>query len=131
MSQQIHRRRVGDTRTVLPVTLQQPDSTGAIAAVNLTGLGTPTFSMVNAADGTTKITATTTGVTVVTAASGTVNYQFSAGGVDTAGVFYGTFIVTESTRTDSIPVAQQGLKIVIDSATQAGEQAYQEAVGAT
>lgn len=130
MSQQIHRRRVGDTRTVLPVTLQQPDSTGAIAAVNLTSLGTPTFSMVSAVDGTTKITATQTGVTVVTAASGTVNYQFSAGGVDEAGVFYGTFVVTDTAKTDAFPVAARGLKIVIDSAVASGEELYLALVGA-
>lgn len=127
MTQQTHRRRVGDLRTVLPVTLKQPDSNGDLQAVDLTGK-TVTFKMVNAADGTTKISATSTGVTVVTAASGTVNYDFSSGGVDTAGVFWGTFIVTESTETDSFPVMQQGLKIIIDSDTQSGEAAYQDAV---
>ena len=130
MSQVIHRRRVGDTRTALPVALKQPDSTGALVAVDLTGLGTPTFSMVNAADGTTAIAATTTGVGVVSAAAGTVNYQFSSGGVDVAGVFWGTFVVTDTAKTDAFPVATQGLKIVIDSATQTGEEAYLAAVGA-
>ena len=128
MTQQTHRRRVGDLRTVLPVTLKQPDSTGDLQVVDLTGK-TVTFKMLNAADGTTKISATSTGVTVVTAASGTVNFDFSSGGVDEAGVFWGTFIVTESGDTDSFPVMQQGLKIVIDSDTQSGEAAYQEAVG--
>ena len=128
MTQQTHRRRVGDLRTVLPVTLKQPDSNGDLQVVDLTGK-TVTFKMVNAADGTTKISATGTGVSVVTAASGTVNYDFSSGGVDEAGVFWGTFIVTESAETDSFPVMQQGLKIIIDSDTQSGEAAYQEAVG--
>jgi len=128
MTQQTHRRRVGDLRTVLPVTLKQPDSNGDLQVVDLTGK-TVTFKMVNAADGTTKISATSTGVTVVTAASGTVNYDFSSGGVDEAGVFWGTFIVTESGDTDSFPVMQQGLRIIIDSDTQSGEAAYQEAVG--
>ena len=54
MTAQIHRRRVGDLRTVLPVTLQQPDSSGVLAAINLTGLAV-TFKMVNAATGATKI----------------------------------------------------------------------------
>ena len=128
MTQQTHRRRVGDLRTVLPVTLKQPDSNGDLQVVDLTGKAV-TFKMINAADGTTKISATSTGVTVVTAASGTVNYDFSSGGVDEAGVFWGTFIVTESAETDSFPVMQQGLKIIIDSDTQSGEAAYQEAVG--
>jgi len=127
MTQQTHRRRVGDLRTVLPVTLKQPDSNGDLQVVDLTGK-TVTFKMINAADGTTKISATSTGVTVVTAASGTVNYDFSSGGVDEAGVFWGTFIVTESGDADSFPVMQQGLRIIIDSDTQSGEAAYDAAV---
>ena len=61
--------------------------------------------MVNAADGTDATAATTTGVTVASAAAGTVNYQFSAGGVDMAGVFWGTFVVTDTAKTDAFPVA--------------------------
>jgi subtilase family serine protease len=114
---------------VLPVTLQQPDSSGTLAAMNLTGL-TVTFKMINAADGTTKIAATSTGVTVVTAASGTVNYDFSSGGVDAAGVYWGTFLVTESGQTDAVPVRQKDLRIIIDSDTQTGEEAYAAAVAA-
>lgn len=129
MTAQIHRRRVGDLRTVLPVTLQQPDSSGALAAINLTGL-TVTFKMINAADGSTKIAATATGVSLVSAAAGTVNYDFSSGGVDEAGIFWGTFRVTESGQTDAVPVRQKDLKIVIDSDTQTGEEAYAAAVDA-
>lgn len=129
MTAQIHRRRVGDLRTVLPVTLQQPDSSGTLAAINLTGL-TVTFKMINAATGATKIAATSTGLTVVTAANGTVNYDFSSGGVDAAGVFWGTFLVTESGQTDAVPVRQKDLKIIIDSDTQTGEEAYQALVDA-
>lgn len=131
MSQVVHRRRVGDTRTVLPVTLKQPDSTGALAVVDLTGLGTPTFRMVNAADGTDAIADTATGVDVVSAAAGTVNYQFSSGGVDTAGVFWGTFTVTDTAKTDAFPVSMRGLKIVIDSAVSTGEESFLAAVGAS
>ena len=127
MSQAVHRRRVGDTRTVLPVTLQQANESGVLTAVDLTGLSV-TFSMVNAATGATKIAATSTGVSVVTAASGTVNYDFSAAGVDTAGVYYGTFRVTQSSETDAFPVASKGLKICIDSTTQTAEEAYAAAL---
>lgn len=129
MTTQIHRRRVGDLRTVLPVTLQQPDSSGVLAAINLTGLAV-TFKMINAATGATKIAATSTGLTVVTAASGTVNYDFSSGGVDAAGVYWGTFLVTESGQTDAVPVRQKDLRIIIDSDTQTGEEAYAAAVAA-
>ena len=128
MTQQIHRRRVGDTRTVLPVTLQQPDSAGVLQAVNLTGL-TLQFKMVNAATGATKIALTGTGVTVTTAASGQAQYDFSAAGVDAAGVYWGTFVVTQSSETDSFPVRTQDLKICIDSETQTAEEAYQAALG--
>jgi len=129
MTAQIHRRRVGDLRTVLPVTLQQPNSSGVLAAIDLTGL-TVTFKMINAADGTTKIAATSTGVSVVSAAAGTVNYDFSSGGVDAAGVYWGTFLVTESGQTDAVPVRNKDLKIIIDSDTQTGEEAYASAIAA-
>ena len=127
MTQQIHRRRVGDTRTVLPVTLVQPNTSGVLTAVDLTGL-TVQFKMVNAATGATEIALTSTGVTVTTAATGQVQYDFSAAGVDTAGVYWGTFVVTQSSETDSFPVIQKDLKIVIDSDTQSGQEAYENAM---
>ena len=128
MTQQTHRRRVGDTRTVLPVTLQQPNDSGVLAAVDLTGK-TVQFKMVNAATNIVEIAMTSTGVSVVTAASGTVNYDFSGAGVDTAGVYWGTFVVTEGGETDSFPVRTQDLRILIDSDTQTAEEAYQSALG--
>ena len=127
MTQQTHRRRVGDTRTVLPVALVQPNTSGVLTAVDLTGL-TVAFKMVNAATGTTEIALTSTGVTVTTAASGQAQYDFSGAGVDTAGVYWGTFVVTQSTETDSFPVIQKDLKIVIDSDTISGEKAYENAM---
>ena len=127
MIPQTHRRRVGDTRTVLPVTLQQANESGVATAIDLTGLSV-TFKMVNAATGATKIAATATGVSVVTAASGTVNYDFSAGGVDEAGIFWGTFLVTESGQTDAVPVERSGLQILIDSDTETAEEAYENAL---
>jgi hypothetical protein len=127
MTQQTHRRRVGDTRTVLPVTLQQPNDSGVLAVVDLTGK-TVQFKMVNAATNAAEIALTSTGVSVVTAASGTVNYDFSGAGVDTAGVYWGTFVVTESGETDSFPVIQKDLKIIIDSDTITGQEAYELAL---
>jgi len=127
MTQQTHRRRVGDTRTVLPVTLQQPNESGVLTAVDLTGK-TVQFKMVNAATNAVEIALTSTGVSVVTAASGTVNYDFSGAGVDTAGVYWGTFVVTEGGETDSFPVIQKDLKIIIDSDTMTGQEAYELAL---
>jgi hypothetical protein len=109
MSQVIHRRRVGDLRTVLPVTLQQPDATGLLQPVDLTGL-TVTFSMVNAATGAVKIAATSTGVSIVSAVAGTVNYDFSAGGVDTAGIYWGTFRVTQCGRDRCVSGGYEGVE---------------------
>ena len=128
MTQQIHRRRVGDTRTVLPVALVQPNASGVLTAVDLTGLSVQ-FKLVNAATGATEIALTSTGVTVTTAASGQVQYDFSAAGVDTAGVYWGTFVVTQSSETDSFPVRTQDLKVCIDSDTLTAEEAYQAALG--
>ena len=128
MTQQTHRRRVGDTRTVLPVALVQPNTAGVLTAVDLTGL-TVAFKMINAATGATEIALTSTGVTVTTAATGQVQYDFSGAGVDTAGVYWGTFVVTQSGETDAFPVRTQDLRILIDSDTQTAEEAYQAALG--
>jgi hypothetical protein len=95
--------------------------------MSLTG-AVVTFKMINAATGVVKIAATATGVTVVSAPAGTVDYAFASTGVDEAGVFWGTFIVTASGVADSVPVRQNELKIVIDSDTQSGEDAYAAAV---
>jgi len=111
MTQQTHDRHVGDLRTVLPVTLVQPNATGVDTAVNLTGL-TVKFKMVDE-DGTAAVSETTTGVTVVTAASGTVNYDFSAAGVDTAGRYYGYFTVYNGSETDHFPVLARDLVICL------------------
>lgn len=127
MSQQIHRRRVGDTRTVLPVALVQPNASGVLTAVDLTGL-TVQFKLINAATGATEIALTATGVSVTTAATGQVQYDFSTGWVSTGGVYWGTFVVTQSSETDAFPVRTQDLKIVIDSDTMSGEKAYENAL---
>ena len=123
MTQQTHRRRVGDTRTLLYATLKQPDTNGDLAVINLTGL-TVKFEMVNAATGVVEIAETATGVTVETAASGTVKYDFSAAGVDTAGKYHAWFIVYDGTEKDHVPVRKQDLLILIDSDTQTAEEAY-------
>lgn len=125
MTQQVHRRRTGDTITVLPVTIMRPDSTGVATAVNLTGL-TVKFRMVNAATGVEKVAETT--ATVVTAASGTVNYDFSSSDVDTAGIFDAWFVVYSGSETDTFPVRKHGLQVYIDSDTETAEEAYEAAL---
>ena len=121
MKAQVHRRHITDTRTVLPVTLMQANASGVDTAVNLTGL-TVKFALYDSA-GAVAIAATQTGVTVVTAASGTVNYDFSSGSVADAGVYYGYFIVEDSGETDHFPANSRGLKILIDGHGVTAEEA--------
>ena len=106
----------------------QPNAAGVLTAVDLTGL-TVAFKMINAATGATEIALTSTGVTVTTAATGQVQYDFSGAAVDTAGVYWGTFVITQSSETDSFPVRTQDLRILIDSDTQTAEEAFQAALG--
>lgn len=127
MTQQTHRRRVGDTRTLLYATLVQPNDLGVDTVVPLTGL-TVKFEMVNAATGVVEIAETATGVTVETAASGTVKYDFSAAGVDTAGIYNAWFVVYSGAEKDHIPVKKQDLRILIDSDTLTAEEAYAAAI---
>jgi hypothetical protein len=123
------RRRVGDTRTPLYATIKQRDNDDASAVLNLTGL-TVKFMMINSATGVTKIAETSTGVTVETAASGTVKYDFSSTGCDDAGIFWGSFVVYDSTETDHAPAEMNGYEILIDSDTQTAEEAYAAALEA-
>jgi hypothetical protein len=127
MTQQVHRRHTTDTRTVLPASLVQPNESGVDTAVDLTGK-TVAFKMVNTATGATTIALTTSGVTVTTAATGQVQYDFSSAGVLTAGRYRGFFVVTQSSETDHFPVRADGLLILIDSDTQTAEQAYEAAL---
>lgn len=111
MAEQTHKRHINDTRTVLPVTLQQPNSSGVNTAVNLTGL-TVKFKMVDKY-GVDVVSETTTGVTVTTAASGECEYDWSSAGVDTAGKYYAYFTVTDSGESDHFPVESRDLIIQI------------------
>ena len=122
--QQTHRRHTTDTRTLLSATLTQPNEAGVSTAIDLTGLGTPQFKMVNRTTGDVVIAATTTGVTVDDAETGKVSYDFSLAGVMSAGVFNAWFIVTQSTETDHFPVVTDGLRVLIDSDTMTAEEAY-------
>ena len=99
----------------------QPNSSGVLTAVNLTGL-TVKFKMVDES-GTVVVAETQTGVSVVTAASGTVNYDFSAAGVDAAGTYYGYFVVYDSGESDHFPVRSRDLKIRIDDDSTTAEEA--------
>lgn len=112
MTKQVaHRRHITDTRTLLSVTLQQPDEDNELQVVDLTGLVVK-FKMINSA-GTSIVAETTTGVQISSAAAGEVDYDFSSGAVTTAGTYYGYFVVYDGVQTDHFPVVAKELVIEI------------------
>ena len=111
MAEVIHTRHIGDTRSVLAATLKQKNNAGTETVVNLTGL-TCELKLVDRW-GAEKLAQTSTGCTVTTAASGEVEMDFAAATVDTAGEYYGYFVVTESSEEDHFPAVQHELRIII------------------
>ena len=108
----VHVVTKGDTRTPLGATLKQPDTSGTLTAVDLTGL-TIKFKMA-ADDGTTKVALTTDNVTVVSAANGQVQYDFQAADVDTAGRYYAWFVSeTGGGEQDHYPHDGRSFSVVI------------------
>lgn len=107
----VHDVHLNDTRTVLAATLKQPNTSGVDTAIDLTGL-TVEFKMVDKA-GVDVIAQTSTGVTVTTAASGEVQYDFASAGVDTAGRYFGYFVVLDSGESDHFPVKARELVVCI------------------
>lgn len=123
-----HRRRVGDTITVLPITIRDVNEAGIDTVRDLTGVEVR-FTMIDAATGASTIAESSDGVTVVDAELGTVNYSFSAVAAPAAGVYYGTFVIVDGEQRQSYPVETRGLKIVIDGNFRTGEEIYHSAVG--
>jgi len=119
------RRRVGDLREALSVYIKADAEDGTLTAENLTGK-TITFTMINMADGTTKVSAAS--ATIDEAATGKASYDFASADVDTAGKYSASFIVTKSTETSHFPEGAQSLIVLIDSDTQTAEAAYDAAV---
>ena len=110
MASNTHTISVGDTLTPLAVQLKQRDANGTLSAVVLTGL-TVKFQMVNSA-GSTVVAETTTGVTVVDATTGKVQYDFQAADVATKGTHYAWFTVYSGAEKDTYPAG--GRKLVIE-----------------
>jgi len=122
-----HERRVGDTTKVYSAVLTYKSTAGVDTAKDLTGLSV-TFTMINAATGVAKVSAAA--ATIVTAASGIVKYDFVAADVDTAGVYWGSFVVTETAETDTYPASPAQGPIWIHAASQTAQQAYRAALEA-
>ena len=100
---QIHRIMVGDRLTPLQVELWRDG-----AAVDLTGAGV-TFRMVRLGDGSVKVS--DQNATIVTAASGLVQYAFAAADVDEPGEFAAYFLVTSGSSRESFPHDGQRLLV--------------------
>jgi hypothetical protein len=125
-----HERRVGDTVTVYSANLVAKDNSSppADVAKNLTGL-TVTFTMINAATGVAKVNAAA--ATIVTAASGIVSYDFQAADVDTAGIYWGSFVVTESAESGTYPASPcDGVIWIHGNDGTTAQQAHDAAVAA-
>jgi len=120
-----HERRIGDTQQTYSAILQAKNSSGIMTAKDLTGL-TVTFSMVNAATGATKVS--NQSATIVTAASGIVSYDFAAGDVDTAGIYWGGFTVTQSGETNTYPADPTDGVIWIHGHNQTAQEAFEAAL---
>ena len=125
-SQVVHRRHVGDTLTLLSVTMEYYDVDGILTTLNLTNAspGDVQFKMLNAGDGTITIPLTAVNVTFTTDANGLAEYDFSAAGVMTAGIYWGYFVFTDTAETKHFPFKTGELRIEIDSDTQTGREAY-------
>ena len=101
-------RHVGDTLSAIAVTCKRPNGDVVSLASK-----TVEFKMVNAEDGTVKVAATSTGVSVTGAADGQVQYNPVAADVNTAGTYYGYFLVYSGTDYETFPVATGDLIIQI------------------
>jgi hypothetical protein len=120
-----HERQVGDLAPAFNAVAQRKGVTGVMAPWALTG-ATVTFTMVNAATEAVKVNAAA--ATVVTAADGTVKYDFASGDVDTPGVFYGFFTVTIAGETDTFPANPKDAPIWIHSKAKTAQEWYAEAL---
>ena len=111
MSITVHRITVGDTLSPLAVNLQQKDSTGTLADVDLTG---KTVKVKGVKDnGDSWIAETITGVTVADADDGLVQYDFQTADVATAGLFWLWFVVYSGSEKDTFPADGRGLGVDI------------------
>lgn len=106
MVQQTYDIHIGDGRTPFKATLLQGGS-----PVNLSGL-TVKFKLITA-DGSVLLAETVTGVTVLVAADGTVQYDFSTLAPHTESELYGYFIVINGIKTDHFPVKHRELRFRI------------------
>ena len=92
---------VGDTLKKLSAKLQKKDTNGATVPFDLTGK-TVSFKLVLSKTPYTVVQSSGT-VTIVNAAQGQVEYEFSTSDVNTQGVYNAYFIVSSGGATEHIP----------------------------
>ena len=98
-------RQIGDTQAPIGSTLTRRNGD----VVNLTGM-TVNFAMYET-DGTVKTAAVE--ATIVLATAGTVEYDFQAADVATAGTFYAYFITVDGGEEDTFPVTPGDLAVIV------------------
>ena len=120
-----------DTYITISKTLKRKNEAGTLTAEDLTGLvaGHIKFKMFNAGTGVESVALTATGVTFTASTAGAAEYDFSAAGVLTAGIFNAFLVVTKSSQTIHFPSRTKGWIIGIDSDTETAEEAYKAAGG--
>lgn len=120
---QVHVVQLDNTQTKLSVTLKQPNEAGVLTVTPLTDK-TVKVLIINAATFEVVLEETTTGVTVVSEAAGTVDYDFSSAAVDEPGIYWIYFNVYDGVEFDTFPVEQGDLQIKINSLTLSADEAY-------
>ena len=126
MTQEIARIHTTDTYVKIAHTLKRKNEAGVLTAEDLTlaVAGDIKFKMFNAATGVEVIALTATGVTFTASDAGSVEYDFSAAGVLSAGYFNGFYVREVSGQTIHFPIDPGGLRIEISSDTQTAREAY-------
>lgn len=111
---QSHVCTVGDTLSPMGVQLVREDGAGGYAVVDLTGL-TVKFKMADR-EGTVVVAETVTGVSIIDATAGKVQYDFQATDVDTEGIFYAWFITYLGSEKSTYPADGRSFSIRVVTA---------------
>lgn len=120
---QTHTVQLDNTVTKLSVTLKQPNEAGVLVVTPLTGK-TVKVLIINAATFEVILAETDTGVSVVSEAAGTVDYDFAAAAVDEPGIYWVYFNVYTGSEYETFPVEQGNLQLRVNSLTMTAEAAY-------
>jgi len=129
MTQVIKDVHVGDSITLLGVTLKYVDNTNTLVARDTTGL-TVKVKIFNAATGVEVVALTETGVATVSDVNGQHTYDFTAGDITAAGIYRMYWVVTSGAETDHYPVKPDDYLVRVSTDLVDGQDAYDAAVAA-